>query len=355
MIGTPRWPDPERVTSDDAVAITPFTLARVLIRRWRLVLAVPLMTAVAAGLFALVFREYSARSRFLPHAARGDLARFAGIAAQIGLSVSSDASTESPDFYVDLVSSGEVLRPAVLREYRFALRPDSPDTLYGTYLDLIGVKGDTPEERTQSGIDELRDNVRASSSVKSGLVTLRTTAPWRGLAEALNGAILELLADFDRERRQGGAHAERVFVEQRLALARADLENAEAALARFLDRNKRPESARLGMELERLQRQVALRQQVYAALAQAYEQARIEEVRNTPVITVVDRPEGSARSRRGVVFVALVGLVTGAVVAVGLAFALDYLERQAGSAEMAALRESLSSLPGRRKVAGATT
>src|SRR5439155_7289608 len=35
---------------------------------------------------------------------------------------------------------------------------------------------------------------------------------------------------------------------------------------------------------------VALRQQIFTALSEAFEQARIEEVRDTPILTVVDAP-----------------------------------------------------------------
>ena len=347
---SPRWPAGGDRPADD-LAVTPFVVADVILRRWPLVLFIPLLTAAAAVLFALVFRDFTARSRFVPQSGANEMARFAGLAAQIGIPVGMDATAASPDFYVELVVSGEVLGPAALRVHRFARETGSPDTLSGTYLDLLGIQGDSPQERLQNALDRLREDVSASASVKSGVVTLRTSAPWPGLAESLNAAILELLAGFDRERRQASARAERMFVEDRLDGARRDLEKAEAEAARFLDRNKRPESARLVMELERLQRQVALRQQLYAALAQAHEQARIEEVRNTPVITVVDRPDGSARGSHRLPLFAIVGLLLGGSLAAGLAVALEWLDRRVDSPEMTQLRETVRSM-GRRRAAG---
>jgi len=338
MTRATRWsPD----AAAEGVSITPLGLLALLLRRWRLVLAVPLLCGLSAAVFAIVAREYTARSRFAPQAARSDLGRFGGIAAQFGLPVAAGATAETPDFYVDLLTSGEILREAVLHEYRFAVRAGRPDSLSGTWLDLLEVKGDLPEERLRNGVDELRRNVAASANLKSGLVALRTTAPWPGLAEAVNARMLELLGDFDRRRRQAGARAEREFTEARLAGAQRDLEAADGALAAFLDHNRRPESSRLLMELERRQRQVALRQQVYAGLAQAYEQARIDEVRNTPVITVVDRPDGSARGHRGLIVTAALGLLLGSVAAIGMAVMLDWFQRQAGTPAMEDLRRSV--------------
>jgi uncharacterized protein involved in exopolysaccharide biosynthesis len=344
MSKAPRWPE-----GTPEVAVTPLGLLALLLRRWKLVAGMPVLCALSAAAFALASREYTARSRFAPEAAGSDLARIGGIAAQFGLPVAARAAGESPDFYVDLVTSSEILRDAVLHEYRFPTRPGGADSLAGTWLDLLAIAGELPAEQLQNGVDALREAVSASSNLRSGLVSLRTTAPWPGLAEGVNAYLLERLGEFDRERRQAGARAEREFTEARLAAAKADLERAEAALAGFLDRNRRPESSRLLIELERHQRQVALRQQVYAGLAQAHEQARIEEVRNTPVITVVDRPEGSARGRRGLVLTALLGLLLGAVAAVALALMLDYFERQSDSPAMEDLRRSVGRAPARAR------
>jgi uncharacterized protein involved in exopolysaccharide biosynthesis len=352
MIRVPRWPGETTVPNGDTDGIvSPFTVAATLVRHWRLMLLLPFVAVVAAVTLSILTRTYSAQSRFVPQSSRGDISRLAGLAAQIGVPLGMDASGESPDFYVDLVESGEVLGPAMETEYRFARRPGSADSLRGTWLDLVGIEGDSREERLRSGIDALRSNVSAAASVKSGIVTVRAEAPWPGLAEALNARILELLAQFDRQRRQSGAQAERVFVEARFDGARKDLESAETAVARFLDRNRRPESPRLVMEMERLQRVVAMRQQVYAALAQAYEQARIEEVRNTPVITVVDRPEGSARSTRGIVFVAALALLLGLIAASALAFLIDWYGRQRDTPALRELQQVIRK-PARRVPVG---
>jgi uncharacterized protein involved in exopolysaccharide biosynthesis len=323
---------------DDVVVVTAADAIAIVVRHRVLLLAVPCITAAAALVFALLFREYTATSRFVPQSSGSDLGRLAGIAAQIGVAMPQNDATQSPDFYVDLLESSEVLRPAAEAEYRFAVEPGSVDTIAGTYLDLAGIDAPSAEQRVQAGIDHLRDKAGASASVKSGVITLRTTASYPGLAESVNATILALLSDFDRDRRQAGARAEREFIEQRLEAAKEDLRTAENGLTAFLNRNARPESPRLIVEMERLQRQVMLRQQVFAGLAEAYEQTRIEEARNTPVLTIIDRPAGSARGHRGVVMTVLIGLIVGIVAAVGLVFALAWFERRGDSAALRELR-----------------
>jgi uncharacterized protein involved in exopolysaccharide biosynthesis len=75
------------------------------------------------------------------------------------------------------------------------------------------------------------------------------------------------------------------------------------------------------MRRERLTREISERQAVYALLAQAFERASIDEVRDTPVLTVIEGPAGSAapQSRDTVVRGILMGML-GLVLAVGLAF-----------------------------------
>jgi uncharacterized protein involved in exopolysaccharide biosynthesis len=99
-----------------------------------------------------------------------------------------------------------------------------------------------------------------------------------------------MLNDYNLQSLQSQAAAERRFTEARLDEARAALRGAEDALERFLEENRQYTSPPLALERERIQRDVMLQQQIVMGLAQHYEDARIREVRNTPVITIVEEP-----------------------------------------------------------------
>ena len=58
----------------------------------------------------------------------------------------------------------------------------------------------------------------------------------------------------------------------------------------FLEANRESGAPRLTLAADRLQREVTFREEVVNGLAQQYENARIREVRDTPVITVIERP-----------------------------------------------------------------
>ena len=77
----------------------------------------------------------------------------------------------------------------------------------------------------------------------------------------------------------------------------------------------------LAFQHDGLLREVALRQSVLTTLVQAYEQARVSEVRDTPVITVLQSPFFPPRHdpRQGVL-TTLLGLILGGMMGIALAF-----------------------------------
>ncbi|MEX2156173.1 MAG: hypothetical protein WD773_04980 [Gemmatimonadales bacterium] len=67
-----------------------------------------------------------------------------------------------------------------------------------------------------------------------------------------------------------------------------------------------------------------MRRQITASLMQAYEQARIDEVRNTPVVTVIEPANLPATSdARGLIKNGLLGLILGLMLFVASALARE--------------------------------
>ena len=310
-----------------------------LVNRWRALLSASLVAGVLAGVAAWAFQGHRAESRFVPQASGADLAALSGLAAQFGFSFGGDGG-ESPDFYVALAQSSEILRSLAESEFEVPADYETTDSLKGALMDILDVEGRDHDERLRESVDLLRERVRGGTSLKTGLVSISTVAPSPFLAEAMNRRLLELVEDFDRRRRQANARAEREFVQARLGEVEEDLRAAEDAVALFLEQNRRVEqAARLRTQLDRLERDVSLRQGLFSSLAQAFEQARLEEVRNTPVLTVVDRPEGSARPTRSPVLFALLGAFLGGGAVAGMVVLRLYA---AGRPELVRTDEDIS-------------
>jgi uncharacterized protein involved in exopolysaccharide biosynthesis len=287
-----------------------------LLRHRALIVGLTLLLAAAGGAWALSRdRVYSSASTFMPE---GRQSAASGLAAQLGLALPGAGGTESPQFYVDLLRSRELLGSAVTTEFRV------PDSLARpvTLMDLYGIDEPTPALRREAAIDRLRDALDLSPNVRTNVVNVKVSATSAPLAQQLNRRLLELLGDFNQRRRQSRASEERRFAEERLGTVKAELRVAEDRLQSFLQSNRDYEnSPSLTFSYERLQADVVLLRQVVMTLQQSAEQAKIEEVRDTPTITLVESPSLPVRpDSRGTIKFTLIGAVLGIFLGVGIAF-----------------------------------
>jgi uncharacterized protein involved in exopolysaccharide biosynthesis len=277
------------------------------------VLRLALLGAIlAVGINALKAPTYSSFAALMPQTARQS-ASLAGIATQFGLSLPTTDPSQTPTFYVDLIQSAQLLSSLATSPFADPARRGERRPL----VDILKVKGDTPPVRVNNAVLLLRKRIRPSVRAKTGVVAIAITANDPQLAAAISARLLELINQFNLETRQSQAAAEAKFVEGRLADAKTELRVAEDQLQLFLQRNREfGRSSDLSLTEERLRREVTLDQQIVATLAQSYEQARIDRVRDTPAITIVERPvpppEPDPRHYgRHAVLGALVGLLVG--------------------------------------------
>ena len=264
-------------------------LANVLLRERRLLVRLPLTLAVLVVCVGLLLpRSYTAVASFAPQSAGGSLSSLTGLAAQFGIAVPTDEAANSPDFYADLLRSAQLLRAMVDTSYVYL---DGADTVRATLVQVFDISEATPERSREKAVKRLGQQMQVSTALKTGVVTVAVEAPAADLAEQLVRSALDLVNAFNLRTRQTRATAERQFVEARVTEAQQNLREAENRLQAFLMTNRTFANApQLQFQFDRLQRDVGMRQDVFTKLVQAFEQARIDEVRNTPVITIVEAP-----------------------------------------------------------------
>jgi uncharacterized protein involved in exopolysaccharide biosynthesis len=110
---------------------------------------------------------------------------------------------------------------------------------------------------------------------------------------------------------------------------KGELRVSEDRLQSFLQSNRDyRNSPSLVFTYERLQADVMLLRQVVMTLQQSAEQAKIEEVRDTPTVTLVESPSLPVRpDSRGVLKYALIGVVLGTFLGMAVAFVREMLSR----------------------------
>src|SRR5687768_6622275 len=92
---------------------------RLLARRRRLVITIPILAALVTGIISLLVPPtYTATTSFVPEATTQSRlpANIAGLASQFGLSLGSEAS-KSPKFYAEVLRSREIMEHVLLSRY----------------------------------------------------------------------------------------------------------------------------------------------------------------------------------------------------------------------------------------------
>ena len=289
-----------------------FDLVTLVQQNWRRLLTAGVAVAIAMGLPALLkSRVYTSHSSFTAETTSAGT-RMNVFAAQLGIPLGTSSGGESPDFYAALLRSQDILSEVAQSTFQ-----QSPTSKATPLVDILDVKGPSYPVRLDAAVTRLRGMVVAQSITKTGVITLDVTASSPQLAHDMADSILSDLNRFNLERRQTRATAERRFVEARLAQVRFDLRASEEALASFLLTNKQITSPTLSLARDRLQQDVDLHRSLFTSLSQSYEQARIDEVRNIPVISPVEQASLPVRpdSRRVVVKTAA-GFVAGVILAI---------------------------------------
>jgi uncharacterized protein involved in exopolysaccharide biosynthesis len=311
---TSQKPDAERIT-DGTGDLSLIAVVNMVLRQIRLFLVLPIVFAIlGAGLALQRTPEYMASTAFVANNSPQPN-RMGLLAAQLGFSMPSGEGGQTPDFYRALISTRDILGGVVDHTYEFAA--EDGEVISGTIADLYELEDTGRRTRRELAMLTLRSISTVGVDDLTGIVTLTVSTPWKPLSEQIASRTLAEVVRFDMEKRQTRGGAERRFAEARLDSARAELRQAEDRLEAFVQRNRQyATSPALALDYSRLQRDLFMRQEVYTALFQSFERARIEEVRNTPVITIIESPEGSAvRGSRGGVTSVLMGLFFGFFVA----------------------------------------
>ena len=284
--------------------------------RERRVIACTIVAVLAAAVIPALTRArtYTADAAFMSPT-RPTEAGINALAAQLGIGTAEVAS-ESPQFYVSFISLQSTLRALVDSSY-----PGSHGRRYRNLVEYFGVAGPTYAVQRDRAVAKLRRRLEATADAKTGVVSLIATSGDPELSRALAARTIVLVSDFNLQHRKSQAAAERDFVKDRLDDALGELHAAENREEAFLQTNAVVTSPRLRLELDRLSQDVGTRRAVYTTLSQAYEQARIDAVRDTPLISVVEPPVVPAEpDSRGLARAVIFGLFGGLVLGVLLAY-----------------------------------
>jgi uncharacterized protein involved in exopolysaccharide biosynthesis len=272
-------------------------LRRGVARRWAWLVIAPLLAMGAGSLAAIVWpKTWTATTSFVPEQALGSnntsiLGALGGLGSLLGDAGGGAAALSrlkdgpSAEFFADVLTSQEVLSATLRAQFVDATAGGKKRAL----IDLIDVDGPTPERRFGNGMRKLKKKVLVVVSRKSSIINLSVTLRDPALSAAVANHMLNLLNKFNLERRQRASTEQRRFAETRLAVAKKELDAAEKIRQDFLDSNRTYyESPRLLAVYDQIDRSVRVKEGILIGLTKTFEDSRVAEVRDTPLLTVVD-------------------------------------------------------------------
>jgi uncharacterized protein involved in exopolysaccharide biosynthesis len=320
-------PPPPRVPPSDEISVV--SVVNVILRHRILIVTLMLLFGFYNGFKSITSpKRYTVESQFLVKGSRG-AGQLGGIAAQLGINVGGGDANSNPQFYLDLIEAKAILWP--IAQMSYTVKTDT-GVVTGNLLKIFNIKDPRPNVARAKVIDALKGAISETSSLKTGVITVLVRSGRPDLAVQISSNLLNQINVYNLQRRQEQAAGERAFVEKQVDEKRADLRQAEGELRDFLEANRMyTQSPELILERTRLQRAVDMRNVLYTSMLQSYEAARIDEMRDLPVISVIEPPEMPIENDpRGGVKKTLIGLAVGLVLGIVIAF---FREKMAANKE----------------------
>jgi uncharacterized protein involved in exopolysaccharide biosynthesis len=247
------------------------------------------------------------------------------------VSIGADPS-QSPRFYGDLLRSRELLERTLLSRYADP-RGSAADST--TLLRILQVDGRNAEDSLAGGVERLDELITVRVDAQTNVVRVVVSSRYATLAAAVANRLVLFLNEFNMQKRQSQARERRRFSEERVSAADSALRRAEESVKVFYDRNRDwQQSPALVFEEGRLRRQLTINQELYLTLKREYETARIEEVNDTPVITIIDSAVvPQERSQPRPLLWMIVAFLVGSMLSISWALAATYADRAGGAAQ----------------------
>lgn len=239
-------------------------------------------------------KYYKSTTTILPETEKSKLGSLGGLSDLASLAGVNAGEGSLVKLYPTIIKSEAVLRNVLYARYRSAAFKDSVNL-----LEYWEIEASTPELAYELALKALQDDLEVSMEVKTNVVTMSTETKEPQLSADIINKVTSELDQFIRTKRRTNASEQRKWIEVRLLEVKRDLEKSENALREFREKNRRViDSPQLLLEQERLIRDVQINTALYVELKKQYELIKIEEIKNIPIINVMDPGRAAARKER---------------------------------------------------------
>ena len=258
----------------------------------KVIIITPFIMCIITIIYALFFTSpvYESTTKIMSSSGGGGIPQASGIAAQFGITLPIEQS-EKQWVYPEIIQSRTLARVMLRRKFdtnEFGLQKSLLQILtYGNEEPAIGL--DTLETLA---VDNFISMINISEDIATGIYTVTLSASEPQFVSDLNATLLEELDAHQRQYNKNKTSETRQFIEERILKTEKELQAIEEGLKDFRIRNRRIEnSPGLQLEQQRLTRKIAVLTGVFTTLKQQLETTKIEEVKQSDYVVVLDPPE----------------------------------------------------------------
>lgn len=250
-----------------------------------------ILLATLAILIFLVKPYYTSTVTILPDYGSKEttLSQLSSLASLAGVSVGQGSPTE---VYQNLLTSEAVLAPVIYSKYKTEKYPDSVNLIqYFKIKPDKSLPADLQKRDMflQEYKDLSKDRVTTDIDRMTKILTVTVKMPEPQLSADVVNKIVESLDNYIRTKRKSYAADQLAYIEKRMAQVKDSLTIAENKLKDFREQNRMvAQSPELLLEQARLARNVDILSTVFLELSKQYEIAKIDEIKDTPIVNVRD-------------------------------------------------------------------
>ena len=310
----------------DTISLSDIIL--VIARQLKIIIIIPVIICTWTIFYSIFIVQpvYESSFKIMSSVSSGQGMAAGGLAAQFGISFPTLQSQQSEWVYEDIIKSRTLARSLLKRKF---------DTeKFGKQKTLLQILTDENEQPkvgndkfSKAGVDAVINMIGIHKGAGFYNITISAFEPL--FARDFANTLIDELDAHQRRYNKTKTSETRQFIEERIIDKEKELKIAEEALKNFRDRNRRIQnSPALLLEQERLAREVAVLTSVFTTLKQQLETTKIEEVKDSDYVVVLDPPEAPInRSKpRRTVMVLLAGFI-GLGFGTIIGFTKEYIEK----------------------------
>ena len=282
-------PSKQNNFEENTIALTDVII--ILARQLKVIILTPLIfcTLVIIYVFFIAKPVYTSTSKIMSSSGGANGSQAAGIAAQFGISMPTGQS-EPKWAYPEIIKSRTLAGKMLKRKF------DSKE--FGPQQSLLKILSGMGK-KSPNGLNVLEINtiniflgmIEITENKKTSILTLSINAAEPKLAAEINHTLIDELDAHQRAYNKSKTSETKNFIQERIIDAEKDLNTAEEALRDFINRNRRIDnSPLLQLERQRLAREVTVLTGVFTTLKQQFETTKIEEVKESEYVVIIDPP-----------------------------------------------------------------